>query len=162
MTWAPGRALGTALRAVHPFDGSPPDRCSRLAEARSWITDPPGMVNEFAPGVFVTAELARYVIDEVEAEMKRRWPSARRFVYVHDLSRISGYAPEARRLLTDWGLARREEAERVVIVTSPTNALVRMGISTATAVLRAAGMNIEVADALAPVLLRERLRPAGR
>ncbi len=136
------------------FRSSPPDVISPDRGVRSWVIAPPGMLNIAAEGTFFTAELARYISVDVEREMKRRHPSRHKFIYVHDFSGVVGYAPEARRILTDWGLARIREAERVVVVTPASRPLIRMAISTAEAVLRVAGMKIEVAEDLRAVIER--------
>ncbi len=134
------------------FPSSPPDLFSAHHEIRSWIVAPPGMLNIAAEGTFVTAELARYISVDVEREMKRRHPGHRGFLYVHDFSGVVGYAPEARRILTDWGLARIPEVQHVVVVTPASRPLIRMAISTAEAVLRVAGMKIEVVEDLRAVI----------
>ena len=144
-----------------PLTASPPHLRSPKRDVRSWIVDPPGMLNETLPGTFVGAEIAHYITGAVEAEMKRRFPTAGKYIYVHDFSQAAGYTTQARRILTDWGMSRRHEADRVIIVTSLSNTMVRMGVSTATAVLRTAGMNIEVVDSLGAVIERHGLKPAG-
>lgn len=136
------------------FHSSPPDLSSPCGEIRSWFIAPPGMLNIATEGTFMTAELARYMSVEVERELKRRHPACSKYIYVHDFSRVVGYAPEARRILTDWGLGRISEAERVVVVTSAARPFIRMAISTAEAVLRVAGMNIEVSEDLRTVVER--------
>ncbi len=112
------------------------------------------MLNIAAKGTFVTAELARYISVDVERAMKRRHPSQPKFIYVHDFSGVVGYAPEARRILTAWGLARMNEVECVVVVTPASRPLIRMAISTAELVLRVAGMKIEVVEDLLAVIQR--------
>lgn len=136
------------------FWSSPPDVHSPRREIRSWVIAPPGMLNIAAEGTFVTAELARHISVDVEREMKRRHPGQHRFIYVHDFSGVVGYAPEARRILTAWGLKRIDEVERVIVVTPASRPLIRMAISTAEVVLRVAGMRIEVVEDLRAVIER--------
>jgi hypothetical protein len=136
------------------FELSAPHVASPGGEVRSWIVTPPGMLNVVQQGVLFTAAMARFISVDVEAEMKRRHPQATKFIYVHDFSGAVGYEPEARRILTSWGLSRVSEAERVVIVTSPSTSLIRMAVSTAAVVLRVAGMDVEVADDLRRVMER--------
>lgn len=143
-----------SISAARRFWSSPPDVLSPQGEIRSWVIEPPGMLNIAAEGTFVTAELARYISIDVEREMKRRHPGPRKFIYVHDFSGVVGYVPEARRILTDWGLARMDEIERVVVVTPTSRPLTRMAISTAEAVLRVAGIKIEVVEDLLAVIER--------
>jgi hypothetical protein len=143
-----------SVSAANRFWSSPPDVLSPHREIRSWVIAPPGMLNIAAEGTFFTVELARYISVDVEREMKRRHPSCHKFIYVHDFSGVVGYTPEARRILTEWGLARMNEIERVVVVTPASRPLIRMAISTAQVVLRVAGMKIEVVTDLLAVIER--------
>lgn len=112
------------------------------------------MLNEVLAGACVLADVAQYITTAVEAEMKRRFPDAKRYYYVHDFSKISGYETSARRIMTDWGMSRRHEVQKVIVITSPMNPLVRMGVSSAVAILRVAGMNIEISESLADTIAR--------
>jgi len=116
------------------------------------------MLNHVLAGTYVLADAAQYITTAVEAEMKQRFPDAKRYYYVHDFSGISGYETSARRIMTDWGMSRRHEVQKVIVVTSPMNPLVRMGVGTAVAILRVAGMNIEISESLADTIARYGLR----
>ncbi len=154
------RIVDTIVRdAAGALGACAPHLRSPGGEVSSWIVEPAGMLNEASRGCFVTAALARFITAQVEALMKRVFPDGK-YIYVHDFSRISGYEPRARRILTDWGISRRREVETIVVVTSPSNAIVRMGVSTAAAVLRARGVDIHVADSLAEVVRAHGIRPA--
>lgn len=145
--------------ASGPLGDRPPDLCSPGGELRSWILEPPGAVVEAVEGTYLTVPLVRYIMQDVEPELRRRRPRAGKYLYILDASHVVRYEPAARRLLTDWVISRRHEVARAVVVTSGSHPLVRMGVSIGAALLRTAGVDVEVADSIADVVRAYGLRP---
>lgn len=85
-----------------------------------------------------------------------------RLLFIHDWHRLEGYTPETRKALTDWGVRIRREVERIVVALPPSGSpIVRMGISVASIALRLAGVHLDLADSVDPVIRELGVRPRG-
>jgi hypothetical protein len=142
-----------------PFGATPPSLADEAAGVYSWLVEPAGMVNRYAD-VFVSVASAEFITGSVDAAMHARFPGGTRFLYVHDFSRATGYAAEARRILTSWGVRERKRVESVVIVPPPMHALFRMGVQAAALALRVAGVHVEIVPDLARAIWKYHLKPA--
>ncbi len=150
-----------SFMGIDPFAAAPPHLKYPGKGQVAWITDPPGMLNVLDAGVVLDFDRARFIFEQVEAAMKKRWPHARRFHYIHDFSRIANYDAKARSAMMEWAGQRKQEVEHVILIAPPMNAVVRMGVRTAIALLHFGGMKIELADSLADALAKLPLRPAA-
>jgi hypothetical protein len=111
----------------------------------SWVIDPPGMLNQMLVS-HVTEEHVLSITQDVDALMRKRWPHAGKYLYIHDFSRVQGYDTAARKILQDWGIASRSEISMVLVVVPQANKILRMGAQAGTTFLRALGVPIEVSS----------------
>jgi hypothetical protein len=149
-------------KPTSPFAGIRPALVDETCGVYSWLCQPAGMINRFSAGMCLTAEAARFVTEDVDGLMQATFGVPRRFVYIHDFSLASSYDTAARKILTDWGIARQRAGlvASVHIVPPALNPLFKMGIHTATAVLRVVGMQVEVERDLDGIVERLHLGPA--
>ncbi len=152
---------GVAPAPPSPFVGVAPDLSDPAEGVYSWLIEPAGMLNRYA-NVFVRLAAATFVTETVDAAMRARFPDTQRFLFIHDFSRCTGYAPEARQLFTDWGMRIRKHVDTAFIVPPPMNAIFNLGVQAATMALRAGGMKVEIVKDLSPVIWRQRVKPAGK
>jgi hypothetical protein len=149
-----------SVRAPVGFD-RPPHLTHAGSGLRAWLTEPPGVLTQVTTQVRGSVEMARFlsttVSDAVLALPRER---GQRLLFIHEWSRLEGYSPETRELLTDWGIRIRHDVERIVVSLRPeTSAIVRMGISVASIALRIAGVNLQLVDSIEPVLHELAVRP---
>ena len=126
------------------FGLPPPAVISSCGRVRGWLIEPCGMLDIVTPGSVVDADVIAFITGELDLLMKHRFPGAQ-YTFIHDLSGASGYTTQARRRITSYGLRSIGHTARVVTCIPANSDLFRMGASAAIAMLRAAGMRIELA-----------------
>jgi hypothetical protein len=142
-------------RISPPFD-EPPHLLHPSGALAIWFTDPPGMVTQFQYGARATDDLAQFVARlGFAALLELRGRRRDRLCFIHDLSLMSGYEPDARQTMTMWGLEARELVERVVVV-PPRQGVesVRLGLEGSAAVLVARGMLLDFAPTIEEAVAR--------
>ena len=128
---------------------------------RAWLTEPPGVLTQVTTQVRADEAMARFLSTTVsKAVLGQPREHGQRLVFFHDWRRLEGYAPQARKVLTDWGISIRDDIERVVVALRPESSpLVKMGISVASVGLRLAGVRLQVVESVEDELRKLRLRP---
>ncbi len=129
-------------------------RCS------SWILEPAGMLNQVAAGAKLDAELARFITTTVDAEMRRRFPPPRKYVYIHDFSGLASIDGAARDHLIDFGRRTGKAAVERIFLLAPESAVFRAAAAAAILALRLVGVHMEMASSLAPILREHGIKPA--
>src|SRR5688572_17966360 len=101
------------------FEAVAPHLTDASGNIKTWITDPPGMLNRVAAGTFIDVDIAVHISTTVNAAMRVRLPKAARFLYVHDFPGATGYSTHARQILTNWGIEVASSIEHIVCVPPP-------------------------------------------
>lgn len=110
------------------------------------------MLTQVGDQVDADAEVARFLSVRASDALDRHRRGDERATYLHDWRKLRSYTPEARALMTQWGLDVRGRTERIVIALSPQAKLVKMGVGVATMALQVAGFTVKVVADLEPVL----------
>ena len=130
-------------------------------DLRSWITEPPGMINEVAAGCMVTAQIATDMTTKVDAAMRARWPG-QKYIYIHDFSRAWGYEVETVKILVKWGRASMRDVAAIVVVVSPrTREIDKASVQFGQMALDLFGVPMEISEDLDEIVKRFGLRPAA-
>ncbi len=130
-------------------------RCS------SWILEPAGMLNQIAPGSILDGQLARFITTTVDAEMRRRFPPPRKYVYIHDFSGLASIDGAARDHLIDFGRRTgKREVERIFLL-APESAVFRAAAAAAVLALRVVGIHMEMVPSLATIVRERGIKPAA-
>jgi len=121
---------------------------------RAWFLEPATVLEQVYGVDGMTLAVARFIVTELEAEVQRRFVSRGDKVrFVHDWRACANYEPAARSALLEWGRASRKHVARVTMALSPdAGPFMRIAATSAMAVLRVAGMKIDLADDFEPVL----------
>jgi hypothetical protein len=141
----------------------PPHMVHEPSGFRAWLTVPAGVITQVTTQVRADEPMARFLSTTVSRAVLDQ-PRARgeRLLFIHDWRRLDGYAPEARKILTDWGIGIRDDIERIVVaLRSDTSPLVRMGISVASVALRLAGVQLDLVDSTDDVIRELGIVPRG-
>jgi hypothetical protein len=139
----------------------PPHLLHERSGLRAWLTEPAGVLTQVTTQVRGDLEMARFlsttVSDAVLALPRER---GQRLTFVHEWSRLQGYTPETREMLTEWGIRIRNDVDRIIVaLRSDTSAIVRMGISVASIALRIAGVRLKLVDSIDDVIDELAIRP---
>lgn len=111
----------------------------------AWVEDAGGIwLYDVAPHVLYTVAKGRVTAAQ-SAALRARGDSffdrAERCWAIHDWHELSAYESGARRVMTDWAIARRGRLVGCVILTG--SKLVAMGVSAASIPLAFAGVSVE-------------------
>lgn len=137
--------------AVPAIFQTPPDYAHPSGDLVAWLTDPPGIVVQFARPARGSRELVSWLVDDVEPRFAARFPDRKDLVFVLDLRNMTSREGAARSLLLERAPAFRERFSRTFIVPPLGGAFVTMWIQAAAAVLRTFGIPVEVERSLARV-----------
>lgn len=119
------------------------------------------MLTQVGDAVDVDVDVAHFLVDEVGRElMRRRGARDDKLLFLHDWVRLGSYTPQARLVMTKWGVQMAGNAERIVLALAPQARFVRMGVSVAAVALQLVGFSVEVVGDLQPTLERLGVRPA--
>jgi hypothetical protein len=140
----------------------PPHARSPAGEAALWYTDPPGVVVQFVAPVRGTEEFVRWLVGPAAHGLFRRF-AERDLVFVLDLARMRGRDLAARALLIQQAPTFRHRFSQIAVVPPDTSgAIVTNTLYAAAALLRTAGIPVDVAPTLQAVLRRWPLRALTR
>jgi hypothetical protein len=141
------------------FGGRAPDLVHEASGLRIWAIEPLGILTQIGRVTVTGDAVAEFIATQGQALVDARFAEGDRIDYFHDWRRLSGYSPGARRIMTEWGMTVRKRTRRIVVALSPQAAMVRMGVSVATMMLKIAGLDIEVNEDLQPRLDALGVRP---
>ncbi|HJL20183.1 MAG TPA: hypothetical protein RMH99_31240 [Sandaracinaceae bacterium LLY-WYZ-13_1] len=142
------------------FGGRPPDLVHEASGFRIWNVDPVGILTQVGDLDIPDVAVAEFLSREGQALVDARLPDGQKASYFHDWTRLRGYSPAARRVMTEWALRVRPRTERIVIALAPQAKVVKMGVSVATMTLQLAGLGLDVGDEIQPYLDEHGVRPA--
>lgn len=125
-----------------------------------YFTNPPGMVVRYRQGTAFEGPVATFVSEQADAALRQRFPGVAKFYFVEDFSGCVSYSTEARQIMTAWGKRIKDSTITTVVVPPPMNPVLLMGINTAIAVLKVAGVGIELAKSLDEAVSRHGLKIA--
>lgn len=108
------------------------------------------VISHVTEPVIIDDVIANYYTDHFLAEIRKRIPEGA-YDSVTDWSLNARYTTSARAKLTQWTMANRKDFRCLRIVMPPQNAIMRLGLSTATLALKAVGVDFEVKASLADV-----------
>lgn len=94
---------------------------------RMWMLSPTTVTSRIEG--FLDPELARAYLEFFDTALAK----GGKFLGLNDWSKLDGYAPESRKMITRWTDANRAKFSRIVVYTE--SRLVRMGIATANMLL---------------------------
>lgn len=152
--------VGHHVLADGTFGGRPPDLVHQPSGFRIWSVYPLGIITQVGKVQLADQSLAEFIATKGQELIDRRRRSDEHASYYHDWRRLQGYSPDARRIMTDWGLAVRSSTDRIVVALSAQAKIVKMGVSVASMALHLAGMRLDVVDDLQPTLDRLDVHPA--
>lgn len=127
-----------------------------------WFTEPAGWVTQVVETVEGSEAMARFMTEEAWPVLRERHPPDTRFILASDFSRLSRYAAGGRASLVDWSRRIHRQIAKSIIVLSPDSPmLVRMGTTSASALLAAVGIDFSVHfGPVSEVVAQESLRAA--
>ena len=137
--------MGGAL-SEGTFDGQPPHLVHAPSGFRVWFIRPIGMLTQVGEQRHAGAEVARFLSVTASAELMRRRRPTERLLFIHDWRQLTGYSPEAREIMTRWGISMRDHADRIVLSLAPGAQMVKMGVSVAAVALQLVGFIVETVD----------------
>lgn len=110
-----------------------------------WLVEPNVVVSQMRAPSRLTRAMAALLPDVAWPALARRPAPPEGFTIVGDWSQMTGYESPARQLLTKFTLDHRKALGRLrILLAEDSAALVRMGVTAASAVLAAAGLRLEV------------------
>lgn len=138
-----------------PAFSGPPHAVFPGGGAAIWFTRPAGFVVQLLQPTHGTAALARFITEEGTDRLLSLTRPGEKLIFVHDLSPLTGYESEARRILTDKGMSIRDRVDRLIVVPPPeTRKIVLMGLAAASASLSLIGVRMSMEPSLMTVIAR--------
>lgn len=146
-------AASGALFSEHPAFVHP------SGDLVAWLTDPPGIVVQFARPAVGSRALVEWLLERVEPMFSSHFEGRNDLIFVLDLSQMTARESAARSLLLERAPAFRGRFSRTFIVL-PNNAgkLLSMSIHAAAALLRTFGIPVAVERSIELVQQTCRLR----
>ncbi|HLV22987.1 MAG TPA: hypothetical protein VKZ49_18990 [Polyangiaceae bacterium] len=107
----------TSPRSVTPAFSEPPHLLHPTGAMAVWFTEPAGMVTQLVRPNRGTTDLACFMAQlAFAALLELRGRRVEQLTFVHDLTLLTGYDEEAKRIWTTWALEIRDRIARIVIV----------------------------------------------
>lgn len=138
-----------------PAFSGPPHAVFPGGGAAIWFTRPTGFIVQLLQPTHGTADLARFITDEGTDRLLTLARPGEKLIFVHDLSPLTGYDSEARRILTEKGMSIRDRVDRLIVVPPPeTRKIVQMGLAAASASLSLLGIRMSMEPSLMTVIAK--------
>jgi hypothetical protein len=148
--------------ATLPIFLTPPDFAHPSGDLVAWLTEPPGIVVQFAQPARGTQQLVAWLLEVVEPLFSQHFSGRSDLVFLLDLRNMTARDGAARSLLLQRAPSFRGRFSRTFILPpAGGGTLATLSIQAAAALLRTFGIPVEVERSLARVQTLCELRPAS-
>lgn len=97
-------------------------------------------------GAVYSGPLAKYCVTTAYEALQRAFPGGGPYTFIHDFSELRDYDSEARKVLLDFGRKLGNSGRSIMCLSMELRPLLRIGISTATALVASLGLHVETTN----------------